>query len=153
MLVWRLVKAAHAASPLSGEGARLVGGRWNSRGVAVVYASSSLALAALETYVHVDIDLEPLDRVAVALEIPPGLKVERLSMRKLPNDWTRYPAPESLRALGDAWATRAASAILRVPSAIVPEEDNFLLNPAHPDCMKVRAVKRRPFRFDPRLVR
>lgn len=153
MVVWRIVKAAHASSPLSGEGARLVGGRWNSRGVAVVYASSTLALAALEAYVHVDIDLEPLDRVAVALEIPPGLKVERLSARKLPSDWARYPAPESLRAFGDAWAQRAGSAALRVPSAIVPEEDNFLLNPAHPDLAKVRAVRQRPFRFDPRPVR
>lgn len=151
MLVWRIVKATHAASPPSGEGARLVGGRWNSRGVAVVYASSSLALAALEAYVHVDVDLEPLDRVAVALEIPPGMKVERLSMRKLPADWARYPAPESLRAFGDAWAKRAACAILRVPSVIVPEEDNFMLNPGHPDLDKVRVVRQRPFRFDPRL--
>ena len=148
--VWRLCKRRHAA--LDGEGARLAGGRWNSRGTAVVYASASLSLAALELLVHCDPALLPDDLVALAIEIPDGLLARRIEAARLGRAWRRHPAPESLAQLGDAWARDRACAVLSVPSAVVPGERNFLLNPAHPDFRKIRAGRPKRFALDARLV-
>jgi RES domain-containing protein len=147
--VWRLCKRRHAA--LDGQGARLAGGRWNSRGTAVVYASETLSLAALELLVHGDPALLPDDLVAIAIAIPDGLPVRRIEAAGLPRTWRRYPAPESLAPLGDAWAKDRASAVLSVPSAVVPGERNFLLNPAHPDFRRIRAGRPEKFALDARL--
>ena len=151
MQVWRLCRRAHAA--FDGEGARRAGGRWNRRGTPVVYVSQSLSLAALELLVHADAALLPDDLVAVPADIPDALPIEAVDAADLPRDWRRYPAPESLAERGTAWARAARSAALSVPSALVPNERNFLLNPAHPDFGKIRPGKPERFALDGRLRR
>ncbi|TMA84005.1 MAG: RES domain-containing protein [Deltaproteobacteria bacterium] len=134
MQVWRICSRRHQR--FDGEGARLYGGRWNYAGTAVVYACASLALAALELFVHIDVDLLPNETVKAA---------------SLPRNWRRYPALESLKDIGTNWAARGSTAILAVPSAIIPEEQNYLLNPAHRDFKQVRLRRSIPFHFDPRM--
>jgi RES domain-containing protein len=151
VVVWRIARAPYQA--LDGEGARLNGGRWNNEGVAVVYASESLSLAVLEYLVHVDPALVPSDLVATEIDLPSstlGAVVEPSQFP--PGDWRMYPAPEWQAELGDMWIGDGTFLWLAVPSAIVPEEHNVLLNPRHSSMADVRVVSTRPFHFDPRLV-
>ena len=129
--VWRLVTARFAETAFSGEGARRYGGRWNRKGVPVVYSAGSLSLAMLEMLVQD----QPLRAryVTIPAEIPAGLKIERVDIDRLPADWRDPAALETLRTIGSVWAARLASAVLAVPSAVVPTETNYLLNPRHPD--------------------
>jgi len=151
MLLHRLARRVHTS--LDGEGARLYGGRWNSPGIPVVYAASHLSLAALEALAHADPDTVPTDLVAIAIEVPDELPVARMDVDALPADWREVPDHPACRELGDAWARAGEAALLAVPSAVVPEETNWLLNPRHPGHARVRAVRVVPFSFDPRLVR
>lgn len=148
---WRIVKARHAATAFSGEGAARTGGRWNSRGVRVVYASGSRALAALESLVHLNPPVL-FAYTAFGLSFDEQL-VEILPAPARPPDWQLEPAPPSCRALGDSWVRESRSAVLEVPSVIVPGEPNYLLNPAHPDFKKIRIGKPEAFSFDARLVK
>jgi len=138
---------------LDGEGARLHGGRWNSPGAPVVYASSTLALAALEYLTHLDASEAPADLVALRIHIPDDVRVKSVALQALPARWHRYPAPAACRSLGDAWIEKGDTAVLRVPAAPVFEEWNILLNPLHRDFKRIRQVSERRFRFDERLVR
>jgi RES domain-containing protein len=149
--VWRLTSARYGANAFDGEGARLYGGRWNHPGVAVVYCSSSLSLAALEYFVHVEPDLAPPSLVAVAADLPAGLDVEALEVEALPANWRTYPAIERLRDLGTGWVRSGRTAVLQVPSSVIPHEMNVLLNPAHPDFAKIHIREAEPFSFDPRM--
>jgi RES domain-containing protein len=90
--------------------------------------------------------------MAVEINVPGSVTVEELDTDALPRSWRRYPAPASLQRLGNAWLDRNSASVLRVPSALVPSESNFLINPAHPDGRKLRVVRKAPFRFDLRLV-
>ena len=150
MQVWRLCKRRHAA--FDGEGARRVGGRWNRRGSPVVYVSSSLSLAALELLVHADPALLPDDLVAVDADLPAALRRREISERELPRGWRRTPPPEALADLGAAWLASRETAVLAVPSALVPHERNFLLNPAHEDFPRIRVGTAVAFSLDPRLM-
>ena len=150
MKVWRICKRAHAA--FDGEGARKAGGRWNPRGVAVVYASETLSLAALELLVHADPELLPDDLVAIEADVPETVRVRRIEDDKLPRGWRRHPAPEVLTRIGADWVKDLETAILSVPSALVPREANFLLNPSHADFKKIRVGKPEPFDLDPRFA-
>src|SRR5439155_22992512 len=116
MRFWRICRRRYAAEAASGEGARLYGGRWNSRGMRVVYASTSLALAAMETFVNLEPNLRPADLVSIEGEVPDRLGVARVEMAALPAGWygTR---DESLRRFGDTWIREGGSAALLVPSA------------------------------------
>jgi RES domain-containing protein len=147
--VWRVCSRRHAA--FDGEGARRHGGRWNHAGAAIVYTSGSLALAALECLVNLEVDLVPEDLAAIPADIPDGFPIRTVSSRDLPRTWRRYPAPEALQDLGAAWAAAGAAAVLAVPSAIVPQERNYLLNPRHPDFRRIRVGKSETFAFDSRL--
>lgn len=147
----RICRKAHRA--LDGEGARRYGGRWNSPGRPVVYASSTLALAALEFLIHLDSFEAPRDLVAIRITVPDDLVVADVRVRALPPRWHRYPAPDACRDAGDAWLAARKIAILRVPAAPVPEEWNLLLNPQHPDFHRIRQTAVRRFHFDQRLVR
>lgn len=150
MIVWRIAREPHQA--LDGEGARLFGGRWNSEGVAVVYTSATLSLAALEYLVHVDPADAPQDLVALRIAVPDGLAVEDVGVAELPAEWNHLPDhPECIRR-GDEWARAGRAVLLRVPSAIVPEEQNVLLNPAHADFERIAVIGTRRFQFDPRLL-
>lgn len=150
MRAWRLTRTAH--QQLDGEGARLYGGRWNSEGVAVVYLSSSLSLAALEYLVHIDIEDVPSDLVAIEVEIPEDASIQEVDPASLPSDWNRVPDHPSSVEAGDAWIAKAESLVLRVPSAVVPIESNLLLNPRHPGSGSARVVRSLPFGFDRRLL-
>jgi RES domain-containing protein len=150
MQAWRIVKTKHAAQAFTGEGAFQYGGRWNSAGTRVVYVSRNLSLAALEILVH--LPPSPAARFSVfRLEVDEGL-VETLPQEKVPSAWQENPPPPSSQAIGDRWVTESRSAALAVPSAIVPEETNLLLNPQHPDFSKIRIAPARPFAFDARLL-
>ena len=145
---WRIVKAKHAATAFSGEGARLYGGRWNSAGVSVVYTSGTKALAALESLVHLNPPVI-FKYVALPVEFDESL-VEK--MNTLPADWSGEPPPPSTRNIGDAWVKETRSAVLELPSVVIPSEANYLLNPAHPDFKRIAIGRPEPFSFDPRLL-
>jgi len=141
MRLWRLARAPYA--DLSGEGARLYGGRWNSPGRALIYAAAEAALTVLEVRVHLDLPLEllPDDYMLLAIEAPGSLMEIGPSLSE----------PKACQAFGDQWLVEQRSALLRVPSVIVPESDNVLLNPAHPDAAAAEIVAQRAFTFDQRL--
>lgn len=153
MIVWRIAAdtPAYEAHDLSGRGAQMHGGRWNRPGRAVVYASSSIALAALETLVHLNAGGLPLNRYLVAIEVPERLWAARAVLSDLPVGWDAIPEGRVSLDLGDAWLRGAASAVLQVPSVVVPEEFNVLINPMHPDAGSIKAVKRRAWRYDGRV--
>jgi RES domain-containing protein len=147
--VWRLARRAYSA--LDGEGARRAGGRWNSPGIAAVYTSSALSLAVLELLVHTDPDLVPNDLRGFEIEVPDSLTVHLLDSSTLPSNWRQIPNHPACRAIGDDWLQRRTQVLLGVPSAIIPEELNYLINPAHPDASLIRVVGSRAFSFDERL--
>jgi len=147
--VWRICSKKHRR--FDGEGARRFGGRWNHTGTSLVYTSGSLSLAALELFVHVDVAIAPEDLVRIQGEVPDNLTVETVKIESLPRDWRRYPGPDALKDIGTAWASKAATAVLAVPSAVIPEEWNYLLNPAHPDFKQIRLSRAVAFRFDERM--
>ena len=149
LVAHRIVKARHAPVAFSGEGARLAGGRWNRPGEAVVYASASLALAAIETFVHLGEDGLHIAFVSFRIEIPDSVQVQRC--RRPPADWRSEPPQEPSMLYGSNWIRRGRTAVLDVPSAIVPSESNYLLNPHHPDFRQIRIGRPRPFVFDPRM--
>jgi RES domain-containing protein len=146
--VWRIVKEKHAATAFSGEGARLYGGRWNSAGTAMVYTSATKALAALETLVHLNPPVL-FKYVVIPIRFDEAL-VERV--KGLPAGWMEQPPPRSVQVIGDAWVRERRSAVLEVPSVIVPGEFHYLLNPVHADFRKVAMGKAEVFAFDPRLM-
>ncbi len=140
-------------SPLDGEGARLFGGRWNPKNVPMVYAASSIALAAFESFVHFSSSLLPLDYVRVALEIPDDVAMETWTPADLPASWDDPIAPAALQELGREWTVSGRTAVLRVPSAVVPAEQNILINPRHEGATRIVARPPEPFRFDTRLIK
>jgi len=148
---WRIVKARHAGDVFSGEGARLAGGRWNHRGTTVVYASDSLALAALELFVHLGKARSALSFVFFRIEIPDDVQVESISVDGLSANWRDQPPPDATKNLGTRWFKAGKSAVLRVPSVLVPVESNYLLNPVHPEFLSIRIGAPEPFAFDPRM--
>ncbi len=152
MRVWRICRRAHAADALSGRGGLFVSGRWHSRGRRIVYTSGSLSLAALEILVHVDQTELPRDLFRIEVEIPDDVSVERIDASALPTAWRTFPAPPALQELGDGWLQQQKALVLEVPSAVIPEEYNYLLNPAHPDAARLVVVSSREFVYDPRIV-
>jgi RES domain-containing protein len=148
---WRIVRRNHAATAFDGEAAKGAGGRWNSPGSAVVYTASSLPLAALEMLVHLPRESSLAKFVSIPVDFDESLITEPKT--RLPPDWRVYPAPISTMTIGDAWLHSKASPVLRVPSVLIPEESNFLLNPAHPDFAKLRIGTPKDFWFDQRLIK
>jgi RES domain-containing protein len=148
--LWRLMKARFSANPLSGQGAFLNGGRWNSAGTSVVYCSSGVALAALEVLVHLADPASVRGFVLVRLDIDEGAAIE--DVPALPLDWKNTPPGAVAQSIGDEWVRTRRSLLLRVPSAVVPYEFNYLMNPAHPHASSVQVALREPFAFDQRLL-
>jgi len=146
---WRLTKTRYLATAWDGEGARTSGGRWNSAGTAVVYTSATLSLALVETLVHVPSGVLPA-YTAVPIEFDDSL-VAVVDTADLPANWKDQPAPPETRVIGDSWVGSSKSALLRVPSVVVPSEFNYVVNPRHPDFGRIRIGAPMPFPFDPRL--
>lgn len=152
MLLWRLVPAARAVTAFDGEGARLFGGRWNSQGTAAVYLSEHISLSALENLVHADPSVLQGPYRAFSLAVPEaGVPIEDVDPASLAPDWRATVPPGAITAFGDKWVAEARTALLRVPSVIIPSEFNFLANPAHPDFAKLTRGTPVEFLFDPRL--
>lgn len=151
-IAWRIVQAHVADRAFDGEGSRLYGGRWNSKGFAVVYTSGSISLAILEVLVHIP-TYDILDEyVYIPVEFDQRF-VYSLDPDELPANWDKDPSPQANKQIGDSWVESQRSLILEVPSAIVPTEINFLINPAHPDFGKLKIGKPEKFEFDPRFFK
>lgn len=151
---WRIATDTpdYTADDLSGAGARQTGGRWN-RNSAVVYAASSIALACLETIVHLGMPSLPLNRYLVRLDIPlPVWKRATVFDAAAHVGWDAVPPGKVSLDFGERWLAKASSAILLVPSSIVPEENNILVHPGHPETPSIRATKLRRFFYDARLA-
>jgi len=153
MRIWRICRSPYAA--FSGEGARRFGGRWNSRGVPMVYASTSLALAAIELFVHLEPGQAPGDLVYISAVLPEGEPARTLQPAELPPAWWTDTGAVTTRDLGDAWirtqpATRSSLALL-VPSVPIRAEWNILLNPLHPRISELLIDPPQPFVFDKRM--
>lgn len=152
MRVWRISKLEFAEQAFSGLGAKLYGGRWNFAGSAVVYTSASLALAAVETFVHLpSLLVLPKNLAAVAADIPDDLEQESIVISDLPANWKETPAPDGLKVIGAEWLRGNRSAVLAVPSVVIQTEWNYLLNPAHRDFAGIRIGRPQPFKYDPRM--
>lgn len=153
--IWRIAKHTpqfHAAD-LSGGGAKLTGGRWNSKGNAVVYASSTIALATLETLAHLGDDIPIRNAFLVKIEVPASVWKAReiVEAGELDVTWVAEPPGSTTIAFGDNWLANINAPLLMVPSVIVPEEYNVLVNPAHPRAAKLSATVARQYVYDPRL--
>ncbi|MDR5760580.1 RES domain-containing protein [Caballeronia sp. LZ035] len=147
---WRVTTERFADSSFSGEGARLYGGRWNPKGLALVYTAQTQSLALLEMLVQ-DSPLRAR-YIMIPARIPESL-IGRVDSASLPNDWRDLEARNELQEIGAAWARNQTSAVLAVPSSVVPAETNYLLNPIHPDFPLIAIGSRDEWETDPRLLR
>lgn len=149
MLLYRITRCIYA-NDLSGTGARLYGGRWNNIGRAMVYLASSRSLATLEALVHLPTAIIPDDFCMVAIDAPED--IFEADTRMFPPNWNDYPEPEILKRTGDYFLKQNEHLLMKVPSAIVQEEFNYLLNPLHPKANGVKIIHSEPFTFDKRLL-
>jgi RES domain-containing protein len=150
IVVWRIVKRKYEATAFDGEGASDYGGRWNSPGKRVIYTAGSKSLALLEQLVH--LDSSALSSYVVIPVTFSDALLSEVDILLLPPDWKGHPAPVELRDIGDSWLDSFGSAVLRVPSAIVPDESNYMINPDHPDFSSVEIGASVPFEIDLRLL-
>jgi RES domain-containing protein len=152
MQIWRICRARFAGEAFSGLGARRFGGRWNTPGIPMVYSSFSLALAAMELFVHLEPNQQPDDLVAIAAQLPKGEPALRLGANELPPRWWTDDF-EPLRAIGDRWIHEGKSLALEVPSVALRMERNVLVNPLHPAMAEIKVEEPQPFQFDARMFR
>ena len=150
-IVWRITTARGVRVAFSGEGARLYGGRWNPKGTPLVYTAESRALAMLEMLVQD----EPLRAryVVIPATIPDGMAIERVDPAKLPPDWRAPHRMDHTRAIGAAWVASKRTVALAVPSAVLPDETNYVLNALHPEFNRVRVGKPNALVTDVRLMK
>jgi RES domain-containing protein len=150
---WRIATetATFQANDISGAGARATGGRWNSVGVAMLYCSSSIALATLETLSYINAGALPYNRFLVRIEIPDDVWHKRFVLDPAPGGWDAVPAGMTSRRTGDEWVAQGLSSLLIVPSVIVPDENNILINPLHPDSKSVIATTVKRWVYDSRF--
>ncbi|MBN9527897.1 MAG: RES family NAD+ phosphorylase [Alphaproteobacteria bacterium] len=155
--VWRIAADTkdYSADDLTGKGAETTGGRWNEKGTAMLYTATNRALACLETIVHFNAGGLPLNRYLVAIEIDDSLwkAAKSETAATLPVGWDAEPASRTSIDFGTAWAKASSSLLLSVPSVIVPEEVNILINTRHPDAARIKATKVRRWIYDPRIVK
>ena len=149
MLVYRVGRTKYSTD-LTGEGARLFGGRWNNKMIGCLYTSESRALAVLEYTVNVNIDDIPRALSITTIEIP-DLTINILNEADLPGDWRNSPGPSSAKEFGSALLLSAADPVIRIPSAVIPAEFNYLLNPLHTDSQKIKVIDISDFAYDVRI--
>jgi RES domain-containing protein len=151
---YRLVQTRFTATAFDGEGARQFGGRWNHKGTGMIYLAQSLSLAALELLVHLDSRQVMEERYrCILVEFPKEICAKVTDLFKLPKNWATDPAPNTTKRIGDLWVKERKSTVMAVPSALIPREWNYLVNPAHPDFPRIIVGKPQRFHFDPRLAR
>lgn len=153
-MVFRLEQKRFAKDAYSGFGARLKGARWHKRGHEAVYTSGSRSMCVLEVLVQTGPEDMP-DYVCVPAKIPKEVfdRRTKVGIDSLPEKWRSYPPPPTLQHVGTRWLESGESAVLEIPSAIILEEHNFILNPKHADFSKIEVCAAEPFTFDPRLLK
>ncbi|MFD0962954.1 RES family NAD+ phosphorylase [Pseudofulvibacter geojedonensis] len=150
MQVYRIAKEAYIRD-LTGIGAKAVGGRWNFKGISVCYTSSTISLSMLECLAHFPPAFTPKDMAFATIEIP-GNSIQEIVVKDLPDNWKKVPSPRVLKDIGYQWIKEQEKLLLKVPSIIVPQEYNYIINPFHPDFKKVKLSKVTPFPFDNRVL-
>ncbi len=150
MIVFRLSRSRFSKD-LSGRGAELAGGRWNSKGTPILYTSDSIALCTVEVAVHMPLGIVPHDYELVQIEIPDDATIQEISEAILPSDWRSFPHSNATQLLGDTFIHDQQNLVLKVPSAAVQGTYNYLVNPRHPDFKSISIVNTEPFTFDKRL--
>lgn len=150
MIVYRLSRGPYR-NDLSGKGAELAGGRWNSKGTAMLYTSESIALCTVEVAVHMPLGIVPKDYHLVTIELPEDVPVSEIFEDKLPTSWKSFPHANVTQEMGDRFVQEGDFLVLKVPSATVQGTFNYLVNPRHPAFPKVRITHSEPFTFDKRL--
>ena len=152
MLLYRIALKKYIHD-LSGKGAKGAGGRWNHKGVAVVYTSESISLATVETLVHLPLFLTSRHLMLATIHVPDSIVPQNMAMADLPKNWRHDPPPPSLTRIGNQWVRAGRYLLLRVPSAVVDKECNILINPEHSDMKQLSIVNVERFRMDERLLR
>ncbi|MSQ60580.1 MAG: RES domain-containing protein [Betaproteobacteria bacterium] len=151
MILWRLSPARYATLALTGEGASLRGGRWNSRGVKAVYASLDPATTILEALTTFDLAFAPNGGFQLLkLSIPADVQFTEPPLAELPERWADWDSPGAAREYGDVFLKSGLGHLLIVPSAVLPQARNAVINPAHPQARKISIMQQTPFEFDPR---
>lgn len=147
---WRIVPSHRVDGAFDGEGARIYGGRWNSVGIAMAYASEHQSLAALEVRVHIEKTSMRKSYKCIAVHFDERL-MQTLPLAALPKEWRQEPPPPAAQRIGDDWIRSGRSVVLAVPSAIIPDELTYLINPKHPEFGKLKFERPKDFTFDQRL--
>lgn len=150
MIVFRICQRQYR-NDLSGEGARRFGGRWNSKGTPMVYTGETRALCSSEIAVHTPYGIIPEDHFMVSIEIPKHIAIAEIKQKDLPKEWNHFPHQEITQKLGDSFIEEGKHLVLKVPSATIQGEHNYLINPNHPDMKSVTIIQTEPFTFDKRL--
>jgi RES domain-containing protein len=148
MIVYRIGSSRHPAN--DGLGASLAGGRWNHVGTPVIYTAESVALCALEVMAN-DADLAG-DYICISIEVPDDVLITSISIAASPTGWNSHPYSAATQDIGTSWAKGLLTAVLSVPSVVIPRERNYILNPTHPDFSRI-SFSAAPFTFDERLRR
>ena len=151
MFCWRIAKKKYAASAFDGEGSKRRGGRWTPRGFPAVYTAQTESLAALEQFVQLGDEGRKIQFICFKIEIPKEVRIEEINVSSLPNNWKDNPAPDALKAYGAGWLARGESAVLKVPSALISSECNYILNPLHPDFQRIKIGAPEESCYDPRV--
>ena len=152
MKVYRLSSEKYKAD-LSGKGAEISGGRWNSKGVAILYTSESRALCTTEIAVHSPLGIIPANYWIVMIEFPDGVDFLEPDPAAFPTDWNTFPHPHATQLIGDNFIANGKYLVMKVPSAVVPGDFNYLINPKHKLNSQVKIVKTEVFEFDKRLFK
>lgn len=152
MMVYRLCRKAYA-NDLSGRGAELNGGRWNGKGTAMIYTSVARALCMVEIMVHIPAGIIPKDFYLVSISIPDDIDISAIGPKDLPENWDRHPIAASIQKIGNDFISAQKALVLKVPSAIVKDEWNYLINALHQDFKAVKIIATEPFSFDTRLFK
>lgn len=152
MEVYRLSRAPFA-TPLSGKGAAIKGGRWNSIGVEMIYTAANRSLAMAEVAVHFTLATLPADYIMMTIQIPDNIFAQKISEKELPDGWKQFPHPPFTQKIGDAFILARKHCILWIPSVVTQGDYNVLINPAHKEFSKIKVIKTEPFPFDQRILK
>ena len=150
MEVYRLSREIHGRN-LSGIGAALQGGRWNSKGTEIIYTAANRSLAMAEVVVHISIGNLPAGFMMMTIDIPDHTSMQELNAGQLPPDWNQFPPLLETQRYGDQFISAGTTCVLKVPSAVTKGDFNYLINPVHPEFKSIRITGYDPFPFDRRL--
>ena len=152
MIVFRLIQEKYSPD-WNGKGAELIGRRWNSKGIPMIYTGESRALCTAEVAVHMPLGSPPSEYVLLTISIPEDITITESDVHDLPAEWKKFPYIEITQHLGDEFILQNEYPVMKVPSAVIPGDYNFLLNPRHPDFDKIQLIKKEPFGFDERFFK